>query len=513
MPERRPNILLLLTDQERQRSWIPRSQVLPHRQRLIDGGLEFTRYYTHSSPCSPSRATLLTGLAVSQHGVTENVNRPGRKELDPAEPTLGDMLREQGYYTAYVGKWHLSQTATPDMESFGFSDWRGDDNHFTGMAGTGLRFDPTIATQAVDWLKRHAQDERPWCLVVALVNPHDVMWFPGDQEVFQRSHPRETQEAKERLPKWMYVGEPMPAVPDDYDHIFERVPANFADDLTTKPTIQQQWLQEERKGLWRAIDPEDHANWIRKLDYYYWLHQEGDRNIGAILDALERAGSTDQTITIFTSDHGDMCGSHGLRSKGPFVYEEIMRVPLYIRAPGVTTAGAKSAALASHIDLAATIVHLAGGQPHPRMHGRDLTPVLVQPTSNGRECVLFAHDMPWYDSCIPLRYAIRGMFDGRFKYARYYGVGGAPKRSGEAWPTPKLVGVDAAFEEQEHELYDLQEDPHELVNLANDRGRSPTLRAWFNRLRALEREEFEGVNAGTRETAPMGDMTPAKRIE
>ncbi len=490
MAQNRPNILLLVTDQERQRSWIPKGHVLPNRQRLIDGGLEFTRYYTHSSPCSPSRATLLTGLAVPQHGVTENVNRPGRKELDAAEPTLGDMLREQGYYTAYLGKWHLSQTATPNMESFGFSDWQGDDNHYTGLAGTGLRFDPSITEQAVHWLATHAHDERPWCLVVALVNPHDVMWFPGDQETYQRAHPEETRQAKERLPKWMYTGEAMPAVHDDYAHVFERLPANFADTLETKPAIQRHWLEEERQGLWRAIDPRDEASWIRKLDYYYWLHQEGDRNIGLILDALERSGVAEETATVFTSDHGDMCGSHGLRSKGPFVYEEIMHVPLYIRVPGLTKPGSKSASLASHIDLAATLVRLAGGQPTPQMHGQDLTPLLTQPHGAGRDAVLFAHDMPWYDSCIPLRYAIRGIFDGRFKYARYYGMGGAPTRSGVAWPTPKLVGVDAAFEEHEHELYDLQEDPHELVNLAHDLGRRNQVSAWFRRLKEAERREF-----------------------
>ena len=117
-------------------------------------------------------------------------------------------------------------------------------------------------------------------------------------------------------------------------------------------------------------------------------------------------------------------------------------------------------------------------------------PVLAEPGLPGRESVLFAQDSAWYERCIPLRYAIRGMFDGRFKYARYYGVGGSTTQYGEPWRKPKLFDVDAAFEDHDHELYDLQEDPHELVNLANDRGQRAQLRDWFHRLRDEEAAHF-----------------------
>ena len=113
-----PNILLIVSDQERQRDWLPDGYPLPNRQRLIDGGLEFTNYYTHTSPCSPSRATLFTGQYMAEHGVTENSTGAANPELAYDAVTLGHLLRNQGYYTAFKGKWHLEATPTPDMEAY-----------------------------------------------------------------------------------------------------------------------------------------------------------------------------------------------------------------------------------------------------------------------------------------------------------------------------------------------------------------------------------------------------------
>src|SRR5205807_3474960 len=122
------------------------------------------------------------------------------------------------------------------------------------------------------------------------------------------------------------------------------------------------------------------------------LHELADESLGTVLGALEETGAYDDTVIIFTSDHGDMCGSHGLRSKGPFVYEEIMHVPCYVRAPGVTTPGSQSGALATHVDLPSTICELAGATAGSSLHGVDLTPILRDPSARVRDHVLFAHD-------------------------------------------------------------------------------------------------------------------------
>ena len=191
----RPNILLVVSDQERQRGWLPSSVRLPWRQRLIDEGIEFTRYFTHSSPCSPSRASLFTGRYLPGHGVVDNVIMPEHRELDPSMATLGSLLRSAGYRSSYIGKWHLSQSAHPDMAAYGFADWDGNDRHFMGWAGTGVHFDPIIASNAAHWLRANARSgpgnaSDPWFLTVALVNPHDVMWFPIDQPGYRAAPPR-----------------------------------------------------------------------------------------------------------------------------------------------------------------------------------------------------------------------------------------------------------------------------------------------------------------------------------
>ena len=186
---KRPNVLLLLADQERQRDWLPAGLELPNRQRLIDGGLEFTRYYTHTSPCSPSRGTLFTGQYMPVHGVNENCIEPANGELGTDANTLGKIFRDQGYYTAYKGKWHLTFGAYPDMDAYGFSDWEGNDKSFWGQAGSGTEFDEPITRSAADWILGSAPSDQPWFLAVGLVNPHDAMWYPMDQPWYQESNP------------------------------------------------------------------------------------------------------------------------------------------------------------------------------------------------------------------------------------------------------------------------------------------------------------------------------------
>ena len=186
-------------------------------------------------------------------------------------------------------------------------------------------------------------------------------------------------------------------------------------------------------------------------------------------------------MIVFTSDHGDMCGSHGLRSKGPFVYDEIMRVPCYVKPAASSSGGRRRAAQRRRCRRTSTwparSAASPGVEPDPGMQGVDLGPLVADPAAAVRDHVLFAHATAHTSNIRATRWAIRGVFDGRHKYARYYGVGGGlPNDDFTGVPTPMLYGPDAAFEDQEHEWYDQQEDPHELVNLAMDNGRRPELR-------------------------------------
>lgn len=491
----KPNILFLLADQERQRDWLPAGLELPNRQRLIDGGLEFTRYYTHTSPCSPSRGTLFTGQYLPVHGVNENCIVPANGQLSTEAVTTGKLFREQGYYVGYKGKWHLSFDAHPDMDAYGFSDWEGNDKAFWGQAGSGTEFDEPIARSAADWITERSASITPWYLSVGLVNPHDVMWFPMDQPWYQQANPDHYNSTRDRHNTNNWGREDsLPTFSMPYDEWFTELPENFDDDLHTKPDVHRRFNQESSRSC-GFLDKSETAMWLRQMDYYVKLHQLSDQSLGHILGALDDADAWDNTIVIYTADHGDQCGAHGLRSKGPWNYEETMRIPLYVYAPGITTPGSKSSAMWSHVDLARTIAEL-GGVPEDAVAtwpGRSMLDHFSQPGRDGRSELLFAQDWAWYDGLVDTRYASRGFFDGRFKYCRYYGIGGSSTTRGLPITSPKRYDIDAAFADHEHEYYDLQEDPHELVNLAMDRGRRNELRSQFDRLLELEREEFAGL--------------------
>ncbi|HKH88437.1 MAG TPA: sulfatase-like hydrolase/transferase [Acidimicrobiales bacterium] len=495
-PPAQRNILLVVSDQERQRAWLPQSFRLPWRESLIAEGLELTNYWTHSSPCSPSRASMMTGRYLPGHGVVDNVIMPWHTELDPGIPTIGRILSERGgYRSSYIGKWHLSYGSHPDMEAYGYADWSGDDRHFMGWAGTGVHFDPIIADNAAHWLAENAGGP-PWFLTVALVNPHDVMWFPMDQPAYQRANAETVEVAKGFLAAANWKdSDPIPAYEREFPEVFEDLPANFSDDLTAKPASHLAWRYSQDHGVWGSIDLADKKSWLRQLDYYAELHQLADESLGLVLSALEASGAAADTAVIFTSDHGDMCGGHGLRSKGPFVYSEIMNVPCYLKVPGVTAAGSVSRALASHVDLAPTICSLAGIDPCSvgGLAGVDLMPMLSDPSATVRDHVLFAMDSAHTSHIRLTRYALRGYFDGHMKYARYYGVGGGKPNddfSSSGRAAAKRFDADASFEDQEHELYDLEEDPGEVANLAAEPARRRQVKDRFAQLLAYEAVEL-----------------------
>ena len=286
-----PNILLVVSDQERQRSWLPEGTSLPWRDRLRAEGLEFTNYFTHSSPCSPSRASLFTGRYLPGHGVIDNVIMPEHAELPTTTPTVGTLLESAGYRSSYIGKWHLSHAAQPDMEAYGFADWDGNDRHFMGWAGTGVHFDPIIASNAARWLSENAgpgrQDDRPWFLTVALVNPHDVMWFPVDQPGYEERHPDQVAMIRKVLESAAWKeDETLPVYREPYPEVCETLPANFGDPLHAKPEAHRQWRWDQQHGLYGYIDPADTRSWLRHLDYYVHLHHLADQSLGTVVVPL-----------------------------------------------------------------------------------------------------------------------------------------------------------------------------------------------------------------------------------
>ena len=399
-----PNILLIMTDEERYPppyeaeglKEFRRSQ-LPARERIRAGGAELHRHYAGSMACAPSRATVFTGQYPSLHGVSQTdglakgPGDPGMRWLDPeAVPTLGDWFRAGGYQTHYRGKWHISHAnlLVPGTEEglaasdddgrviqegvdayrradqlgpFGFAGWIGREPHGAAKADCGTVRDGVFAEQVVELFAdlAEAAHEGPWLAVASFVNPHDIAFAGGLYELLLG----------------FAIDESIPDIP---------AAPSQSDTFAGRPACQEQF-----KELWPQMVAEQPAdNAYRRL--YYHLHKRVDQAIGRILDALEASGMADETIVVFTSDHGDLLGAHGgMQQKWANGFDEATRVPMVVKGPGIDPVPEGITQPTSHVDLLPTLLGLAGidieratdgvSQSHREarpLPGRDLSEVL-----------------------------------------------------------------------------------------------------------------------------------------
>jgi arylsulfatase A-like enzyme len=381
----RPNILVILVDQMRAPQWFPDAAqlaaLLPNLDALRARSTAFGSHYSASNMCTPSRGVLTTGLYSHQTGCLYTGEGPTESTLAARFPTWGTMLRDAGYRTWWWGKWHLGHEAdnTPDgLDIHGFSG--GTYPSPNGAPNQGLQQDPSIVDQFAGWFDANATDG-PWCTTVSLVNPHDICWWPKNP------------------------------LPEDVPHFFSAKPVNFetADDLRRrgKPQLQIDYMNFMSPLMTGALDysgPDATAQWARCLDMYLWLHQQVDIQIGRVLDTLAARPDIDSnTVVVFTSDHGEYAGSHGLRGKGAAVYDESIRVPLYIRDPSghlTPTAGQVRPQLTSSADLAPLLLTIAHGGAGWRSDSRysylasraDIAGIAADATAAGRRWVAHATD-------------------------------------------------------------------------------------------------------------------------
>ncbi len=501
---RRYNILFILTDQERyfDPSELPPGYSLPGRDRLQRKGVTFTNHQINSAVCTSSRSVIYTGRHIQHTKLFDNLDFPWSNSLDPNIGTLGAMLGEAGYYPAYKGKWHLSrelgthdelalpqEKLTQVMESYGFKDYVGIGD-VIGMTRGGYLNDDVIGAQAQRWLRILGQslDRQgdPWFLAVNLVNPHDVMFYNTDA----------SGQRVQDDPKTLMAIAREPDVPFYRRQWDIRLPATRHESFDKKGRPPAHREYQLARGALVGNFPNEDARWQSLLNYYLNCIRDTDRQVELILDELRALGLAENTIVVMTSDHGELGGAHGTYGKGATAYKEQNRVPLIIAHPGYPrTHGQRCHALTSHLDLAPTMLAWTGGDAGQQagiarnLRGKNLTPLLEKGETAGvnevRNGSLYCFNMfgyldgefmtkirnylnsggdkqglkvQGYKPDFGKRGAIRSVFDGRYKYSRYF----SPQHHNQP---QTLEGI---FELNDVELFDLETDPDETRNLALD---------------------------------------------
>lgn len=492
------NVLMIVTDQEQGVASYPAGLLerLPAHRELLARGMLVENYHVHTTPCTPSRSNIFQGRHTQQTGLFLNSDNAPHPVAAETMPTLGHMMQAAGYYTSYKGKWHLSRinhdrgwnrapggvypNTERSMEKYGFHDY-GFDGEEVGLTWDGYRSDMYVAGDAarniIDYAKGLKTGGKPWFQVVGLVNPHDIMFYDATgKQAESRPHP-DILGPLRREP-----GDPLYEVDLGYD-----LPVSFyKDDLSTKPEAHRAIVR-QNSTFYGHIAPDDIASWRRFINYYYNCLRDVDRRLEQLLWSLKVSGQIDNTIIIYTSDHGERAGAHGMRQKGATIYREETQIPMIIAHPdfpgGRTTKGLMGA-----IDIAPTLMGLCGpsaawvAQRFPGLPGIDVSSLLTAPdqlTERDRRGHLFNYAVAHYweptsnnadrSAILPSgepdfsrrfdltkRRLHRGVHDGRYKFARYFAP--AYHHTPKDWRTLDQLN--------DLELYDTASDPQELVNLA-----------------------------------------------
>jgi arylsulfatase A-like enzyme len=462
----RPNIIFIMSDDHAFQAIGAYGSVLnetPNIDRLADEGMRFDRAFVSNSICSPSRAVILTGKHSHLNGVRNNIG-----VFDNQQQTFPKILRQAGYQTAMIGKWHLKSDPT------GFDYWR-------VLPGQGFYYQPEFRTpegtvtlqgyvtdlitdMAIEWLDSGRDPAQPFMLMYQHKAPHRE-WLPS------QDHLRD------------FKGAPLPEPATLFDDYAGRGTAaavaemriahhmGFTNDGKIEPDLVEAlgyedflaWYEraykrsqarftEEEKTAWDAVygpinddfaeaglEGDDLTRWKfqRYMQDYLASINSVDENIGRLLEYLDESGLADNTVVVYTSDQGFYLGEHGWFDKR-FMYEESFRTPLIVRWPGVVAAGAVSSELVQNLDFAQTLLDIAGVEAPGDMQGLSLVPVLRGGGIGGRDA-LYYH---YYE------------FPGIHAVKRHYGI-----------RTDRYKLIHFYYDIDEWELYDLEADPQEMRNV------------------------------------------------
>lgn len=376
-PARRPNLLVLMTDQQGAHCLSAAgAQHLstPNLDRLCERGTRFTRAYTAFPLCVPARAAMMSGRYPHQLGI--NGNQADRQAAEPAHSpaSMGHLLQEQGYECAYAGKWHATQPSVRPSDGFDV------------LAPFG---DAGLAELSADWLHRHRGGEEPFALFVSFDDPHTICEYARRQP----------------LPYGEVEPAPIRRTPP--------LPANFGAQPYEPEVLR--FEQEAAAAMYGTLSysPDE---WRRYRHAYARLVERADAHLGVVLDALEAAGLTQSTVVIFTSDHGDGDAAHAWNQKTA-LFEETCRVPLIIADPRLGDAvGTCDRLVSTGIDLLPTVAAISGAATPAGLTGLDLGPLLRGSDDSDRDHVVV---QTRFDRVQSPNTSGRALITGRYKYVVY----------------------------------------------------------------------------------------------
>ena len=407
------NIIFILSDDHRYdfMGFMGKPSFLetPNMDRLAREGAHLQNAFVSTSLCSPSRASILTGQYAHNHGVVDNISKVPKGTI-----FFPQYLHEMGYETAFIGKWHMGEEEESDEPRPGFDRW-------ISFPGLGEYYDPTLnidgkrvkregyitdllTDYAIDWLK---QDRvKPFFLCLSHKAVHSL-FKPAKRHLHKYAH------VKLEYPKSM---------------------ANTEENYKGKPA----WVKAQR-DTYHGLDFMYYGH--MDFDTFYRRYCETllgiDDSIGRVLDHLEESGSMESTLVLYMSDNGFSFGEHGLIDKR-HMYEESIRVPLLAYCPEIIKPGTKISQMVQNIDIAPTILELAGLEAPEYMDGCSFLPLLQGKEISWRDVILYEY---YWERNFPYTPTIHGIRTDRYKYIHYYGI----------WDTD--------------EFYDLKNDPDEMHNL------------------------------------------------
>lgn len=432
-----PNILLVHSDQHRYDCLGVNGHPLvqtPNLDRLAADGLNFSRAFTPSPICVPARASLLTGVWPTEHLSIANADteapRPFRQDL----PTFSQVLNQAGYRLGFVGKWQIHRQKPPT--DFGFHDYIDDSGYTAWRAELGLPPQPHTNRwfgEIDPWIQP-GQSRLGWgadCVLGLL-----RAYARGSSPFFLRWDPSEP-----HLPN---------IVPEPYallippEHIAPW--PSFPDPLLSKPFIQSQM-----RRTWQ-VDDWTWEQWAPVVSRYLGEISLLDAQVGRVLAELDHLGLAENTLVIYTCDHGDLCGAHGMIDKHYVMYDDVVHVPLIMRWPARVRSGQLCDSFVCHeLDLAATFCEVAGVPAPATFKGHSLLPLLRGERMETRQDIFAMYQGNQFGL-----YSQRMVRDHRWKYI---------------WNATA-----------QDELYDLENDPGELTNLAAHPGQAAELSRLRRRL-------------------------------